>query len=83
MLSGIWTGRNIHQVLSMMGHGPWHYLGYVSLILQTMAKTFKMLPVMLVGMVISRKRHSLREVCVATGHFEVHGFQCFGGFCLK
>lgn len=41
-------------------------LRYVSLILQTMAKTFKMLPVMLVGMVISRKRHSLREVCVVT-----------------
>lgn len=54
--------------MSMMGHGPWHCLGYVSLILQTMAKTFKMLPVMLVGMVISRKRHSLREVFVATGH---------------
>ena len=32
-----------------------------------MAKTFKMLPVMLVGMVVSRKRHSLQEVCVVTG----------------
>jgi len=41
-------------------------LRYVSLILQTMAKTFKMLPVMLVGMIISKKKHSLQEVCVVT-----------------
>ncbi|CAK9055559.1 Adenosine 3'-phospho 5'-phosphosulfate transporter 1 (PAPS transporter 1) (Solute carrier family 35 member B2) [Durusdinium trenchii] len=39
-------------------------LRYVSLILQTVAKTFKMLPVMLVGILISKKRHSLTEVVV-------------------
>ena len=45
---------------------PEESLRYVSLILQTMAKTFKMLPVMLLGMLISRKRHSFSEVLVVT-----------------
>ncbi|CAJ1444053.1 unnamed protein product [Effrenium voratum] len=39
-------------------------LRYVSLILQTMAKTFKMLPVMLIGVVVSNKRPPAREFMV-------------------
>ena len=37
-------------------------LRHVSLVLQTMAKTFKMLPTMLMGVIVSQKRHSMKEI---------------------
>ena len=37
-------------------------LRHVSLVLQTMAKTFKMLPTMLMGVIVSKKRHSMKDI---------------------
>lgn len=66
---GFWVpSRHSETVLQTMPCVPsqscQESLRYVSLILQTVAKTFKMLPVMLVGILISKKRHSLTEVVV-------------------
>ncbi|OLP96005.1 Adenosine 3'-phospho 5'-phosphosulfate transporter 1 [Symbiodinium microadriaticum] len=37
-------------------------LRHVSLVLQTMAKTFKMLPTMLMGIIVSKKQHTMKDV---------------------
>ena len=37
-------------------------LRHVSLVLQTMAKTFKMLPTMLMGVLVSQKKHSIKDI---------------------
>mmetsp|Transcript_6529 Transcript_6529/g.15063 ORF Transcript_6529/g.15063 Transcript_6529/m.15063 type:complete len:393 (-) Transcript_6529:302-1480(-) len=54
-------------------------LRHVSLVLQTMAKTFKMIPVMLMGVLVSRKEHSLRDmVTVALISLGISGFVAGG-----